>query len=122
MAVVDQQDNFSNISWHSDSNQQPSGFSGRSDDGSPPPILDVEPPTAEDQRHGEQLLEEDPGMSGDVLECLVSEPRKESDGTKDAFVSYLIKTNVSISQRLTFLQGIGRPGADTDHLLLLALV
>lgn len=122
MAVVDQQDNFSNISWHSDSNQQPSGFSGRSDDGSPPPILDVEPPSAEDQRHGEQLLEEDPGMSGDVLECLVSEPRKESDGTKDAFVSYLVTTNVSIPQRLALLQGIVWHGADTDHLFLPVLV
>lgn len=92
MAVVDQ-DNFSNISWHSDhQRQQASGFQ---DEDSPPPGLDVESPSAEDLQHGEQLLEEDPGMNGDVLECTVSEPRKESDGTKDAFVSYLVTTNVS---------------------------
>ncbi|KXJ91333.1 hypothetical protein Micbo1qcDRAFT_163011, partial [Microdochium bolleyi] len=103
MAVIDQQDNFSNISWHSDNQRQhqTTGFQGEN---SPPPALDVEPPSAEDQRHGEELLEEDPGMSGDVLECTVSEPRKESDGTKDAFVSYLVTTNstFAVFQKPTF--------------------
>lgn len=30
-----------------------------------------------------------------VLECTVGNPRKENDGTKDAYVSYEIVTNVS---------------------------
>ncbi|KAJ1327864.1 sorting nexin-4 [Microdochium nivale] len=102
MAVVDQ-DNFSNISWHSDHQRQQQAL-GFQDDDSPPPALDVESPSAEDLQHGEQLLEEDPGMNGDVLECTVSEPRKESDGTKDAFVSYLVTTNstFAVFQKSTF--------------------
>jgi sorting nexin-4 len=39
------------------------------------------------------------GIGGGVLECTVDSPLKENDGTKDAYVSYLITTNV----RLPFL-------------------
>lgn len=97
MAVIDQQDNFSNISWHSDHNSnQAGGFSGlQSTLGPSSTAMDAEPPSTDDQRHGEELSAQDPGMTGDILECTVSEPRKESDGTKDAFVSYLVTTNVS---------------------------
>ena len=86
MAVIDQED-FSNVSWHSDVNASLPSFTA--------PSLDAESPSAEDQQHGEELVHEDPGLTGDILECTVTEPRKESDGTKDAFVSYLITTNVS---------------------------
>ncbi|KAI1338285.1 hypothetical protein F5Y15DRAFT_407650 [Xylariaceae sp. FL0016] len=86
MAVIDQ-DNFSSISWHSDHHATDAARSSLS------PTLEAEPPTAEDQHHGEDLQRQDPGLSGDILECTVSEPHKESDGTKDAFVSYLITTN-----------------------------
>ncbi|KAI1324768.1 hypothetical protein F5Y16DRAFT_379879 [Xylariaceae sp. FL0255] len=90
MAVVNH-DDFSNISWNSDNNN-PTGAGGSSNDASTPTI-EAEPPSAEDQRHGEQLQRQDPGLAGDILECTVSEPHKESDGTKDAFVSYLITTS-----------------------------
>ncbi|KAH8682410.1 hypothetical protein BX600DRAFT_506009 [Xylariales sp. PMI_506] len=89
MAVIDQQDNFSNISWHSDHNQ--AGHAGSRD---PAPIFDdsepLHPPHPEMDENPTAL---DPGLTGDILDCIVSEPRKESDGTKDAFVSYLVKTN-----------------------------
>ena len=34
------------------------------------------------------------GVEGGVLECIVSNPNKENDGSKDAYVSYLVTTNV----------------------------
>jgi sorting nexin-4 len=36
------------------------------------------------------------GVGSGVLHCDVSTPLKENDGTKDAFVSYLVTTNVSM--------------------------
>ncbi|KAI1811831.1 hypothetical protein GGS20DRAFT_561065 [Poronia punctata] len=89
MAVIGHHDNFSNISWQSDG----SNVASASESSGPTPDVEAEPPSFEDQQHGEDLEQQDPGLSGDILECTVSEPRKESDGTKDAFVSYLITTN-----------------------------
>lgn len=34
------------------------------------------------------------GVGDGVLECTVTSPIKENDGTKDAYVSYLVTTNV----------------------------
>ena len=34
------------------------------------------------------------GVGDGVLECTVDQPLKENDGTKDAYVSYLVTTNV----------------------------
>ncbi|KAI1137111.1 hypothetical protein F5Y05DRAFT_78736 [Hypoxylon sp. FL0543] len=87
MAVIDE-DTFSNIHWNSSNTA--SGTAGSS---SSTPTIEAEPPSAEDQHHGDDLQRQDPGLTGDILECTVSEPRKEQDGTKDAFVSYLITTN-----------------------------
>lgn len=88
MAVIDE-DTFSNIPWNSGSSA--AGAPGPS---SSTPTIEAEPPSVEEQRHGADLERQDPGLSGDILECIVSEPRKEQDGSKDAFVSYLITTNV----------------------------
>ncbi|KAI1091648.1 hypothetical protein F5B19DRAFT_457820 [Rostrohypoxylon terebratum] len=87
MAVIDE-DTFSNIPWNSSNS-----VSDVAESSSTNIAVNTEPPTAEDQHHGEDLQLQDPGLSGDILECTVSEPRKEQDGTKDAFVSYLITTN-----------------------------
>lgn len=88
MAVIDE-DTFSNIPWNSGSIA-----SGEDEASSSAPTIEAEPPSAEERHHGEELERQDPGLSGDYLECTVSEPRKEQDGTKDAFVSYLVTTNV----------------------------
>lgn len=40
------------------------------------------------------------GIGDGKLECMVDTPLKESDGTKDAFISYLITTDVSLRWRL----------------------
>lgn len=34
------------------------------------------------------------GLDGGSLECTVTQPIKENDGTKDAYVSYLVTTKV----------------------------
>ena len=84
MAVIDQ-DNFSNISWHSEN--APGGASSNHG-----PEEGAEYRARTSGEHDDLA----PGRSGEILECTVSEPHKENDGTKDAYVSYLITTNVSI--------------------------
>lgn len=37
------------------------------------------------------------GIGDGILECTVSSPLKENDGTKDAYVSYLITTTVGLA-------------------------
>ncbi|KAH8899346.1 hypothetical protein GQ53DRAFT_816500 [Thozetella sp. PMI_491] len=88
MAVIDQ-DNFSNISWHSEQAPGQASSHGASDDPASP-----EYPQRTDANHDDDLA---PGQSGEILECTVSEPLKENDGTKDAYVSYLINTNTTFS-------------------------
>ena len=39
------------------------------------------------------------GVEGGVLECTVSNPNKENDGSKDAYVSYLVTTNVGLPRK-----------------------
>lgn len=109
MAVIDQ-DNFSNISWQSETNN--GAEAGQST--ASMPDIGAEPPSSEDQRHGQDLEQQDPGLSGDILECTVSEPHKESDGTKDAFVSYLITTNVRMCVRNDSDSGGGGSGSGSD--------
>ena len=37
------------------------------------------------------------GIGDGVLECRVDTPHKENDGTKDAYISYLVTTHVGAS-------------------------
>ncbi len=39
------------------------------------------------------------GVGDGILECTVTAPVKENDGTKDVFVSYLVTTNVCAALR-----------------------
>ncbi|KAK4191864.1 putative sorting nexin-4 [Podospora australis] len=97
MAVIDQ-DNFSNISWHSEHNQDdagPSTSSPREALSSPEFSTSIPDPgragsDEHDDRHGH--------LGGEILECTVSDPHKENDGTKDAYVSYLITTHTTFSK------------------------
>ncbi|KAK7914651.1 hypothetical protein PG985_012354 [Apiospora marii] len=93
MAVIDQQDNFSNISWHSDQHGEDAAaaISSSSTPTYEHSHSDSSPASHPEMEGNPERL--DPGLSGDILECAVSEPRKESDGTKDAFVSYLVTTS-----------------------------
>lgn len=92
MAVMDQ-DNFSNLSFHSDQNTAVGSSSafGAVEPASPDPNQQLE------NMNTANLEQLDPGMGGEILECTVSEPHTENAGTKDAYVSYLITTNVSLT-------------------------
>ena len=91
MAVIDQE-SFSNISWHSDRNVGPaSNPGGAADDGG-------EGSGSNGEHRGETSpdaqLDDPAGLGSETLDCIVGSPIKENDGTKDAFVSYLITTRV----------------------------
>ncbi|KAL1845246.1 hypothetical protein VTK73DRAFT_816 [Phialemonium thermophilum] len=95
MATIDQ-DNFSNISWHSEHNNG-QGSSRETPSRDAPSAGDPEQAPAEGpaERAAPAVPREDLefDLGGEVLECTVSEPHKENDGTKDAYVSYLITTH-----------------------------
>jgi sorting nexin-4 len=95
MAVIDQ-DNFSNISWNSEQGTGPVNPSAtaQATPGSGPTNGRQQPSMEE------AMLQQGPGHVGEILECTVSKPQKENDGTKDAYVSYLITTNVRFNQAL----------------------
>jgi sorting nexin-4 len=85
MAGIDQ-DNFSNISWHSD---QAGGSNTTMEAGHEDP--------GDRQGLGIDVDQLDAaGLGSEELVCTVSSPIKEGDGSKDAFVSYLITTRVRI--------------------------
>lgn len=96
MAVIDQ-DNFSNISWHSEQNGGTAASTAQADHHAPnsPEYARSGP---DDGRTGDNAagMEHDEldHSGGEILDCTVSDPHKENDGTKDAYVSYLITTNV----------------------------
>ena len=94
MAVMDQ-DNFSNISWHSEQEAGPVRPSTPSHQPDSP-----ERPRNTRQDGARTVEGEDanlqPAHGGEILECVVSEPHKENDGTKDAYVSYMITTHVRL--------------------------
>lgn len=106
MAVIDQ-DNFSNISWHSEQNAESAASTAQvhHESNSSPEYARSGP---DDGRPGDNAagMEHDEldHSGGEILDCTVSDPHKENDGTKDAYVSYLITTNVrAISLHNTIL-------------------
>lgn len=91
---MDQHDDFDSVSWRnypdSDDNSRPTTSGSDADDSRGYDDNDV---------NGKQAVPmadtADNGGSGEgILECRVDSPLKENDGTKDAFVSYLITTHV----------------------------
>lgn len=46
------------------------------------------------------------GIGEGALECQVSAPMKENDGTKDAYVSYLVTTHVSFFYSLSLWEQV----------------
>lgn len=81
-----EQNDFANVAWQNNGGQ-------------PPAVLSPE-------GEGEVIAENGSrrrgnrstgiGDSDGILECTVASPLKEGDGTKDAYISYLITTNVSL--------------------------
>ena len=87
MTVTDQgkDGNFSNVLW-SDHIQDQTDRSH-----SPP---DPERPGISMDGPGTDIPHEPHALGSERLDCTVTAPIKENDSTKDAFVSYLITTNV----------------------------
>lgn len=98
MAVMDQ-DNFSNLSFHSD--QHAAGSSSAVFGGHEPESPGVIQQQQQSQQPDSHIVA-DPQVhdsaGGEILECTVTEPHTENAGTKDAYVSYLITTNVGTRQ------------------------
>lgn len=80
MAVMDQ-DDFSNVSWSEHVQEQTSRSAPAADD--PGHNMDGAGTSRAHNAHG---------LGPETLDCVVGTPIKENDGTKDAFVSYLITT------------------------------
>jgi sorting nexin-4 len=81
MAVMSDQDHFSNVTWSDHVQEQTARASADEQDG----LAEAQSTTAD--QDVQKLV-------GERLECTVTSPIKENDGSKDAFVSYLITTNV----------------------------
>ncbi|KAL2017399.1 hypothetical protein VTK56DRAFT_2242 [Thermocarpiscus australiensis] len=95
MAVIEQ-DNLSNISWHSEQNHSPAGPSTSASQ-EPAHSSDYSRTRPDANRTGSERGHGAGHAGGEILECVVSEPHKENDGTKDAYVSYLITTHTTFS-------------------------
>ncbi|KAK7217954.1 hypothetical protein V2G26_005957 [Clonostachys chloroleuca] len=80
MAVMSDQDHFSNVTWSDHVQEQTARTSTDEQDG----LAEAQGTTAD--QDVQKLV-------GERLECTVTSPIKENDGSKDAFVSYLITTN-----------------------------
>ena len=85
MAVADQ-DDFSTISWHSQNGPPPPKDTDATEAGNAP--------TARPEMASSPSIGRDDASFSEQLECTVSSPVKENDGSKDSFVSYLITTQV----------------------------
>ncbi|KAJ4160901.1 intercellular trafficking and secretion [Fusarium oxysporum] len=85
-AMEQQQDDFSNVSWSEHVHDQTSRT-----------VPPAEEPGHDMNAPGTGLEIDAPSLGNEVLECTVGTPIKENDGTKDAFVSYLITTHSTFS-------------------------
>lgn len=94
-------DDFDSVSWQNESEREVPKTSslphqeGESDT-SRPPANGKRRLSSTPQQAGRHADAVDLGGIGDgTLECTVDTPMKESEGTKDAYVSYLVTTHVS---------------------------
>lgn len=94
-------DQFSNVSWQNDPRSATSRKSTSNSVGS----HEIAGSSSVNGMHQGAVSEVQPpggitdpldlaGIGEGVLECIVTAPIKENDGTKDVFVSYLVTTNV----------------------------
>lgn len=103
LPAMDQHDDFDNVSWRNDPESDASRPNTSGTDAE-------EPRRYEQDTNGKRRMSsahEEPqagpladavdlaGIGDGVLECRVDSPLKENDGTKDAYISYLVTTHVS---------------------------
>jgi sorting nexin-4 len=119
---MDDTGGFDSVQWERDRDSRPS------EDGSTatgfPPQASLPDRSLNNGRSGSTSSEPQAGVNADavdlagigpegILLCTVDSPLKENDGTKDAYVSYLVSTHVrrSVLRRtgLTLLRLISKP-------------
>lgn len=91
-------DNFADVSWQSPPRGNTDGAGASSARAA---AGEAQPSHAERIADGtEEAPRKDPldnaGIGNGSLECTVTAPLKEGDGSKDSYVSYLVTTNVCI--------------------------
>ena len=93
-------DDFHSVSWQNEPDSEPprpiNAAHNDLDGGSSRPSVNGRR-SSSTQQAGRNADAVDLGGIGEGrLDCTVDKPMKESDGTKDAYVSYLVTTNVGI--------------------------
>lgn len=102
---MDQHDDFDNVSWKHDADSDVSRPTTSGTDVEESHRHESYDHDANGKRRMSSALEEPQagpladavdlaGIGDGVLECRVDSPMKENDGTKDAYISYLVTTNV----------------------------
>ncbi|TPX17173.1 uncharacterized protein E0L32_003291 [Thyridium curvatum] len=89
-----EQDNFSNISWHSEQRGEASGSSSAPQGGAT--ILETTHGKDPDEPVPDYHRMEGTGIGGETLSCTVSSPLKENEGGGgQGYITYLITTNTT---------------------------
>lgn len=99
---MDQHDDFDSVSWKHDPDSDVSRPTTSDTDGEEPHRFDRDTngkrrmSSAHEEPQAGSLADavDLAGIGDGVLECRVDTPIKEGDGTKDAYISYLITTHV----------------------------
>jgi sorting nexin-4 len=97
---MDDENQFDSVSWQrEDVQQQESQLPTPNPQETTLPVRSASARRSTNTSDGPQAGEHADGVDlagvGDgILECTVEQPLKENDGTKDAYVSYLVTTNV----------------------------
>ena len=94
---------FDNVTWSTEANSPNEHLDNREDSSIPP--LNGNRSQSVPQARPKADAVDLAGIGSGYLECEVGSPLKENDGTKDAFVSYLVTTNVG-SLRGSFSQDL----------------
>lgn len=96
-------DDFANVSWQNDATGHGEAIIGSPGSGRETAALDHANPRQE-AGHAQLGNTADAmdlaGVGEATLQCTVTAPIKENDGTKDAYVSYLVTTNVGTPHSL----------------------
>lgn len=91
---------FANVAWDGQDRQDAQSVGKQNDTEGPGDDMVNDKRRGSEGQAGKHADDMDlAGVGEGVLECTVTQPIKENDGTKDAFVSYLVTTNVGNSER-----------------------
>ncbi|EKV14281.1 Atg24p [Penicillium digitatum Pd1] len=99
--MMDQHDDFDSVSWKHDPDSDLSRPTTASTDAADPSEIHHDPngkrrlSSAQEEPQAGPLADavDLAGIGDGVLECQVNSPLKENDGTKDAYISYLVTTH-----------------------------